>query len=94
MYFPCLTKPVCRTVVILTDNESHLTYYLTDFAVRRHKAGLVWCRFEIAVSGLVMSQVEVMIFRLTFVAGNISYKSYISKTVLMYHNRCIHIKAM
>ena len=30
-----------------------------------HKAELVWCRFEIDVSGLVTSQVEDMIFRLT-----------------------------
>ena len=36
-----------------------------DFVVRKHKAELVWCRFEIDVSGLVTSQVEDMIFRLT-----------------------------
>ena len=30
-----------------------------------HKAELVWCRFEIDISGLVTSQVEDMIFRLT-----------------------------
>ena len=45
--------PVCRIVVILTDNESHLIYYLTDFAVRMHKAKLVLYRFEVDVSGLV-----------------------------------------
>ena len=36
-----------------------------DFAVQRLKAELVWCRFEIAASGLVTSHGEVMIFRLT-----------------------------
>ena len=56
--------PVCRIVVILTDNESHLIYYLTDFVVRMHKAELVWCRLKIDVSGLVTLQ-EDMIFRLT-----------------------------
>ena len=63
--FLSLTTPVCRIVVILTDSESHLIYYLTDFVVRMHKAELVWCRFEIDVSGLVTSQVVDMIFRLT-----------------------------
>ena len=57
--------PASRIVVILTDNGSHLIYYLTDVAVRRHTAELVWGRFEIAASRLVTSQVEVMIFRLT-----------------------------
>ena len=56
---------VCRIVVILTDNESHLMNYLTDFVVRMHKAELVWCRFKIEVSELVTSQGEDMIFRLT-----------------------------
>ena len=59
------TTPLCKIVVILTDNESHLIYHLTDFVVRMHKAELVWCRFEIDVSGLVTSQVKDMIFRLT-----------------------------
>ena len=36
-----------------------------DFVVRMYKAELVWCRFEIDASGLVTSQVEDMIFRLT-----------------------------
>ena len=36
-----------------------------DFVVRMNKAELIWCRFEIDVSRLVMSQVEDMIFRLT-----------------------------
>ena len=40
-----LTMPVCRIVVISTDDESNLIYYLKDFAVRRHKAELIWCRF-------------------------------------------------
>ena len=40
--FPCLTTPVCRLVVILTVTESDMIYYLTDFAVRRHKAELVY----------------------------------------------------
>ena len=60
-----LTTPVCRIVVISTDNESQLIYHLTDFVVRMHKAELVWCMFEIDVSGLVTSQVEDRIFRLT-----------------------------
>ena len=33
-----------------------------------HKAELVWCRFEIDVSGLVTSQVEDMIFPLTLMS--------------------------
>ena len=36
-----------------------------DFVVRMHKAELVWCRFEIDLSGLVTSQDEDMIVRLT-----------------------------
>ena len=62
---PCSTMPVCRIVVILTDNESHLIYCLTDFVVLMHKAELVFCRLKIDVSGLVTSQVEDMILRLT-----------------------------
>ena len=65
MNYPCLTTPVCRIIVILTDNESHLIYYLTHFVVRMNKAELLWGMFEIDVSGLVTSQVEDMIFRLT-----------------------------
>ena len=63
-YHPCLTTPVCR-IVTLTDNESHLINYLTDFVVRMHKAELVWCRFDLDFSELVTSQEEDMIFRLT-----------------------------
>ena len=59
-----MTTPVYRILVILTDNESHLIYNLTDFVVRMHKAELVWCRLKSDVSGLVTSQ-EDMIFRLT-----------------------------
>ena len=57
--------PVCIILVILTDNESHLINYLTDFVVRMHKAELVWCRFDLDFSGLVTSQEEDMVFRLT-----------------------------
>ena len=60
-----MTTPVCRIVVILIDNESHLINYLTDFVVRMHKAELVRCRSDLDFSGLVTSQEEDMIFRLT-----------------------------
>ena len=36
-----------------------------DFVVRMHKVELVWCRSDLDFSGLVTSQEEDMIFRLT-----------------------------
>ena len=73
---------VCRIVVILTDNESHLINYLTDFVVRMHKAELVWCRSDLDFSGLVTSQEEDMIFRLTL-------KS-MGKNIQLFEKRLFH----
>ena len=104
--FPYLTMHVCSIVVILTDTESNLIYYLTDFVVRRYKSELVWCRFEIAASRLVTSSVEVMIFRLTlksmgknrqlFKKEGYTYK-YILKLQKAQENmldKCIHQKVV
>ena len=60
--------------------------YFTDFVVRMHKAELVWCRFEIDVSGLVTSQEEDMIFPLTFMSmgktDSFSKNAYFSRSIL------------